>query len=80
MRNHGGVAIWPAWATGAVEVCPADPQWQWLGEGWPTSWMWPSPAGSLLQWNTSGRRPYPAGQPSRSWTSKLASPTSTAPR
>ncbi len=33
MRNHGGVAIWPAWATGAVEVCPADPQWQWLDEG-----------------------------------------------
>jgi len=29
----GGVADWPAWATERVEVRPADPEWQRLGEG-----------------------------------------------
>ncbi len=30
--HHGGVADWPAWATARVEVRPADPQWQRLGD------------------------------------------------
>lgn len=28
-----GVADWPAWATARVEVRPADPRWQRLGDG-----------------------------------------------
>lgn len=30
--DHGGVADWPAWATARVEVRPADPRWQRLGD------------------------------------------------
>lgn len=26
------MGTWPAWATAQVQVQPADPQWQWLGE------------------------------------------------